>query len=500
MLFDSTREKQRWILFAVLLFLVFDFSVLALNYWLSLKIEKEAIAINLAGRQRMLSQRMVNSLLNIELASQRGNDTAPYLSELKTTFKLFDDTLIGFRTSHLTFDGNNQPVYLEPLNQPVQLKLLHKADVIWQPYRLQIMALLANELDLPKQQEAEQCAQQLSNTVTYASKYSAHLLNLMNDLTSNLQNNTQLQTERIRTYQACAFLLALLNFFGIFYMFSQRIRQTSRSNLMLNNIINKVTVSVLIIDSNNHIIDSNLTAQTLFQYEKSELSGKNLAQFLETHANETIAKCKDGSQFRAVIERNQIKLDNEEATILSITDITKQHEKEQHLSQMAHHDTLTGLPNRILFDDRLSLEINHMRRDNSLLAVMFIDLDRFKPINDNYGHSAGDEVLKQIAQRISLCLHDIDTVSRRGGDEFTVILSGIKDIADCEKIARTILNQLASAFVFNNQHISASASIGISLYPMHGQNSDELLLQADAAMYQAKAKGGNQICMCVMDS
>lgn len=167
---------------------------------------------------------------------------------------------------------------------------------------------------------------------------------------------------------------------------------------------------------------------------------------------------------------------------------------------MAHHDTLTGLPNRILFDDRLSLEINHMRRDNSLLAVMFIDLDRFKPINDNYGHSAGDEVLKQIAQRISLCLRDIDTVSRRGGDEFTVILSGIKDIADCEKIARTILNQLASAFVFNNQHISASASIGISLYPMHGQNSDELLLQADAAMYQAKAKGGNQICMCVMDS
>ena len=109
MLFDSTQEKQRWIVFAILLILIFDFSVLALNYWLSRKIEEDAVAINLAGCQRMLSQRMVNSLLSIDLATKNGNEPKPYLNELKVTSKLFDDTLKGFRQRHLTYGATMNP-------------------------------------------------------------------------------------------------------------------------------------------------------------------------------------------------------------------------------------------------------------------------------------------------------------------------------------------------------------------------------------------------------
>jgi diguanylate cyclase (GGDEF)-like protein len=289
----------------------------------------------------------------------------------------------------------------------------------------------------------------------------------------------------------------LLNFFGIYYLFNQSINKASQNNLMLSGIINKVTVSVLIIDSKKFIIDTNTTAHIQFQYKKSEMIGQHISRFIniDTDKPDTTAKCKDGSQFMAQVEQNAIQIGTMDATILTIRDVTKQQEKEKQLSQMAQHDNLTGLPNRILFDDRLSLEINHMRRENSLLAVMFIDLDRFKPINDNYGHSAGDAVLIQIAQRISSCLRDIDTVSRRGGDEFTVILSGINDITDSEKVANAILVELAKPFIYNDKQIYASASIGISLYPQHGETTEQLLLQADSAMYKAKAKGGNHICM-----
>jgi diguanylate cyclase (GGDEF)-like protein len=485
LLLDSTRKKQHWVVFAILLFLVFDFSILALNYWLSQKIEKDAVAINLAGRQRMLTQSMFNALLNLQLATQSGNNAKPYLAELSIASKLFNDTLKSFHHKHLAYSGENQPLYLEPLSEKSELNLLNEADKLWQPYNKHIQALQSNY-----QPEL------LNATTSYASENSPRLLDLMNQLTSHLQDKTRSQTRQIRTYQGIAFLLALANFLGILFMYTQRIREVNRSSLMLHNIINRVAVSVLIVDANNKVIDSNHTAQLLFQYEKNEMIGKNLDLFLQDLNDKPIAKRKDGSPFMAEVEHDNVKLDNQHVTILTITDVTQQHMTVVRLNEIAQTDTLTGLPNRVLFDDRLNLEIQRVQLDNSLLAVMFIDLDNFKAVNDTYGHYVGDQLLKELAQRMRLCLRETDTISRRGGDEFTIAIS-ISSIADGERIAHNILQQISAPLTVGGLSIEPSASIGISLYPTHSTYPDQLIAYADAAMYQAKLAGGNQIKLFV---
>jgi diguanylate cyclase (GGDEF)-like protein len=485
LLLDTTRKEQRWVVFAILLFLVFDFSILALNYWLSKKIEQDAVAINHAGRQRMLTQRMLNSLLNLQLANQPSNNTKPYLEELSMSSKLFDDTLKSFHYKHLTYSSENRPLYLEPLREKSELYLLHEADKLWQPYYKRIQALQSNY-----QPEL------LHATARYASKNSPHLLDLMNQLTSYLQEKTRAQTKQVRIYQGIAFLLALANFLGILFMYTRRIREIDRSSLMLHNIINKVAVSILIVDANYKVIDSNTTAQLLFKYEKSEMIGKNLDLFLQDFNSKSTAKCKDGSHFMVEVEFDNVKLDDEHVTILTITDVTQQHITVARLNEIAQTDTLTGLPNRVLFDDRLNLEMQRVQLDNSLLALLFIDLDNFKTVNDTYGHYVGDQLLKELANRMRMCLRDTDIISRRGGDEFTIVLS-ISNIEDSERIAHNIQQQISAPLNVSGLSIQPSASIGISLYPIHSSDPDQLISCADTAMYQAKLAGGNRISLFV---
>ena len=157
----------------------------------------------------------------------------------------------------------------------------------------------------------------------------------------------------------------------------------------------------------------------------------------------------------------------------------------------AYHDGLTGLPNRLLFRDRLNLAIVQAKRSNALLAVMFIDLDRFKSINDNLGHAAGDQLLQAVAARLTKCLREGDTVARLGGDEFTVLLPliGLREAA--ENAARKVLAVLNQPFRIGQLEYIVGASIGIALYPDDGDTLDALIQNADIAMYDVKAQGRN---------
>lgn len=174
------------------------------------------------------------------------------------------------------------------------------------------------------------------------------------------------------------------------------------------------------------------------------------------------------------------------------TDITQKKESERRLEHLAHHDALTDLPNRSLFRDRLRQAIRKAGRDDQALALLFIDLDRFKEVNDTLGHVAGDQLLVEAALRITACVRSSDTVARLGGDEFTVVLQGVEDGDAAAGIAREVIEALAAPYELGQNTVSLSASIGIALCPDDAEDPDALTDAADQAMYDAKALGRNR--------
>ncbi len=179
--------------------------------------------------------------------------------------------------------------------------------------------------------------------------------------------------------------------------------------------------------------------------------------------------------------------------IAVLEDISQRKGMEQQLVYQSQHDGLTGLPNRTLLRDRLELTLARAQRDGEMAAVMFLDVDRFKNINDSLGHDAGDEVVRQVARRIRDCLRKEDTVARLGGDEFAVVLPGILRAEDAGISARKLLESLSSPMMVNGRELFVTVSIGISIYPRDGADEQALLKNADTAMYQAKSTGRNTL-------
>jgi len=174
------------------------------------------------------------------------------------------------------------------------------------------------------------------------------------------------------------------------------------------------------------------------------------------------------------------------------TDISEKKKSEELIWNQANFDFLTQLPNRRMFHDRLELEIKKASRAKLPLALLFIDLDRFKEVNDTLGHDKGDNLLKEAAKRLSASVREVDTVARLGGDEFTVIVGGLHDLSNVERIAQDILKKLAEPFLLAEEFVYVSGSIGITFYPKDGTEIEELLKNADQAMYDAKRQGRNR--------
>jgi diguanylate cyclase (GGDEF)-like protein/PAS domain S-box-containing protein len=173
----------------------------------------------------------------------------------------------------------------------------------------------------------------------------------------------------------------------------------------------------------------------------------------------------------------------------SLEDITERKRVEEELAYMATHDALTGLPNRTLFNDRLTLALTHAHRNQRKLTVMLLDLDRFKDVNDTLGHSVGDKLLKLVGECLTNLLRKSDTVARMGGDEFMLMLPGITQGEDAAKIAQKTLEAFRKPFVLNDHELHITTSIGIAMYPDDGEDADTLMRNADTAMYRAKDQG-----------
>ncbi|WP_066059329.1 sensor domain-containing protein [Robertmurraya korlensis] len=174
-----------------------------------------------------------------------------------------------------------------------------------------------------------------------------------------------------------------------------------------------------------------------------------------------------------------------------ITDVDQRRKAEEQLQQYAYYDYLTGLPNRRLFDKKLTIALENAKQEKKKVMVLYLDLDRFKYINDSLGHAVGDQLLQIVGKRLKGCLYDEDVISRQGGDEFAVLIENIIDDCAFEDIPSKILQVIQQPIMLNKMKFTLSASIGISVYPDHGANVDSLIMKADQAMYLAKEKGKN---------
>jgi diguanylate cyclase (GGDEF)-like protein/PAS domain S-box-containing protein len=214
-----------------------------------------------------------------------------------------------------------------------------------------------------------------------------------------------------------------------------------------------------------------------------------------TYVNEHRVRCKDGS-WKWIMSRGMVINRDADGNPLRMigthTDITERKAAEALIWQQAHFDALTGLPNRRMMRERLAQELKKCRRDGLKLALLLIDLDHFKEVNDTLGHDRGDVLLAEAARRIASCLREVDTVARMGGDEFTVIVTELQEVSHLEAILPKLLQTLGSVFHLGLEQVFVSASIGVTIYPDDGAQIEDLLKNADQALYVAKGNGRNR--------
>ncbi len=270
----------------------------------------------------------------------------------------------------------------------------------------------------------------------------------------------------------------------------------------LHAILANISDGVIALDPHGVIRMFNPVAGRIFGYSEAEVLGKNGdvlmtdlrggdAGALKTGSREAVGIRKGGATFQVDLSVSQAGGQGDSGFVAIVRDITEQKRAEQRLVYLAQYDALTGLPTRALFHDRAQHALARANRDEKLVAIMYLDLDHFKNVNDSMGHHAGDELLKAVAKRITSCLRDVDTVSRMGGDEFTVILESIPHIDNATIVAEKIIDVMQEPFHLDGRDIQVTVSIGITIYPMDDKDMSNLLKDADEAMYRAKQAGRN---------
>jgi diguanylate cyclase (GGDEF)-like protein/PAS domain S-box-containing protein len=296
---------------------------------------------------------------------------------------------------------------------------------------------------------------------------------------------------------------------------SERLISEERQSLAAS-VFDNAHEGIVVTDPEGIIVEVNATFSELTGYAREEAVGKRSDLLKSGHHNaefyqdmwKTIAdtgfwrgeiwnRKKNGEIIVEILTISAVKTKSGELThyVGIFSDITPLKEHQQRLEQLAHFDALTQLPNRMLLSDRLQHAMAQAERSKQLLAICYLDLDGFKPVNDQYGHSVGDRLLVEVAQRLRQCVRAGDTAARLGGDEFVLIFSSLTSANECERAVTRVLNTLSTPIHISGHNLQLSASIGVTLFPHDGADADTLLRHADQAMYQAKQAGRNRYHM-----
>ncbi|MBF0611499.1 MAG: diguanylate cyclase [Magnetococcales bacterium] len=313
-------------------------------------------------------------------------------------------------------------------------------------------------------------------------------------------------------------MVARLRYYASSYCNYMQMIEAERTSTALARRFKLVTQSVneaiVTADIHGRITFWNWGAERLFGFQEAEILGQSLERLMPDRyygdfrqglakAVET-GKCslcgrtmefagvgKDGSEFTLEVSLSMLEEDGKIIFVAVLRDITQRKEEESRIYHQATHDALTGLPNRHHFFNRLEDTITLAKRQNTGFALAFIDLDRFKWVNDTLGHAAGDELLRQVTRRLLVCLRKVDILARLGGDEFTAIFYGVKDPPSARIVAERILQSLNEPFNLDGHTANISGSLGITFFPNDGEDAHVLLRNADMAMYVAKNSGRN---------
>ncbi len=294
------------------------------------------------------------------------------------------------------------------------------------------------------------------------------------------------------------------------------LRKSSEKLKLSARVFSDTKEGICITDAEGTIVDVNPTFCKLTEYSREEAvgknprilkSGKHIPAFYSDMWRSIVEKGywqgeiwnrkKSGKLIAEQLTISSIKDENDKVVnhIGMFSDITVGKCQQEIYEKMAHYDDLTKLPNRTLFADRFSQAVAHCHRSNTFLAICFLDLDGFKPVNDKHGHEIGDLLLIDVAQRIKNIIRQEDTVSRQGGDEFVILLGDISGLPECEFMLERIHQSLAEPYVIDGRNIKIGASSGVTLYPSDESDMDALIHNADQAMYRAKSSGKNRYCL-----
>jgi diguanylate cyclase (GGDEF)-like protein/PAS domain S-box-containing protein len=289
----------------------------------------------------------------------------------------------------------------------------------------------------------------------------------------------------------------------------ERTRNLREREARLQAILNHAADAILTIAPDGNLVSANAAASRLFGYDIAQMhqlaldrllpleNGDNTGAMLlrlsghPQNGTEWSGWHSDGRIFPLSIAVSRVDLQDELFYVCILHDLTEQRRSQEKIYELAHHDPLTGLANRFTLNLRLEQLLALCRRNQSAMAVLFIDLDHFKKINDSHGHQLGDQVLIHVAQRLRELLRDVDTIARHGGDEFIVILGNNETASAVSIVAKRILDALSQPYQLDNLLLHTGASIGISMFPNDSNDATSLLLHADTAMYAAKAQGRN---------
>ncbi len=282
----------------------------------------------------------------------------------------------------------------------------------------------------------------------------------------------------------------------------------------LQGILASVAEGIIAINDDGRIVSANPAAEAMFGFPAGKLVGLDLGDLMPPELRERHQRFfdaymsglfpslmnrmvegqgtrRDGSVFPMEISVSELRHGRHRMFTAILRDISERKEHEERIRRLAHHDALTGLPNRNLLNDRMNHALARVKRNGGRMAVLYVDLDRFKPINDSLGHEAGDAVLRDVAERLSACVRGSDTVARVGGDEFVVVVEEIGRLSEAALVARKIIDVLSRPFDYEGNKCTIGASVGGALFPDDGESMDDVCKAADIAMYQVKRAGRN---------